>query len=241
MQSKPVTTLPQSSTTSAPSRPVALAADGFATHLRASVVATLVLLVLVCGLYPAVVWGLSQALFNHKANGSLVYSADGKSVVGSELLSQPFAGEKYFQPRPSAAGSGHDPSSSGGTNLGPTSDKLLNGVADDPATKDVNESYDGVKQLAEAYRKTNGLAADAVVPADSVTRSASGVDPHISPANAKLQTARVARARGISEADVAKLIDGNTQSPQFGLLGDAGVNVLMLNRALDAAGPGPGR
>lgn len=216
-----------------PVTPVALASDGWGTHVRASLVATAALGVIVCGIYPAVVWGLSQAIFSHKANGSLIYSADGNTVIGSELLGQSFAGDNYFQPRPSAAGSGYDPSSTSGTNLGPTSDKLLNGVANDPATE-ADESFAGVKQLAEAYRKTNGLAADAIVPADAVTRSASGVDPHISPANAKLQAARVAKARGMAEADVLKAIEHCTDGPGIGFLGDAGVNVLKLNLELDA-------
>ena len=138
-----------------------VAGDGWVTHIRAAVLSTIVLLVLVSGIYPLIVWGLSQALFSHKANGSLIYAADGTTPIGSELLGQGFAGAQYFQPRPSAAGSGYDPSSSGGTNLGPTSDKLLNGIVDDPATKDTDESFAGVKQLAATYRTTNGLADDA--------------------------------------------------------------------------------
>ncbi|MBC7785100.1 MAG: K(+)-transporting ATPase subunit C [Burkholderiales bacterium] len=212
---------------------IAIATDGWGTHIRAAIVSTIALVAILCGAYPLIVWGISQAIFPHNANGSLVYSADGKTVIGSELLSQAFAGEQYFHPRPSAAGSGHDPSSSGGTNLGPTSDKLLNGIADDPATADTDESYAGIKHLSEAYRKTNGLAVDAIVPADAVTRSASGVDPHISPANAKLQAARVGRSRGLSEADVLLIVEANTDRASFGFLGEPGVNVFMLNLALD--------
>jgi K+-transporting ATPase ATPase C chain len=213
-----------------------MSSDGWVTHLRAAILSTVAILILVSGIYPLIVWGLSQVLFSHKANGSLIYSADGNTPIGSELLGQAFAGEGYFQPRPSAAGGGYDPSSSGGTNLGPTSEKLLNGIANDPATE-ADESFAGVKQLAEAYRAANGLAIDAPVPADAVTRSASGVDPHISPSNAKLQAPRVARVRGMNEADVVKLIDANTDSRGLGVLGEAGVNVLKLNLALDASHP----
>ncbi len=210
-------------------------ADGWTTHLRPAILSTLVLLLLVSGVYPLIVWGLSQAIFTRQANGSLLYAADGTTPIGSTLLGQAFTAEKYFQPRPSAAGSGYDPSSSGGTNLGPTSDKLLNGIPDDVTTTDVDESYAGVRQLAESYRKTNGLASDAHVPADAVTRTASGVDPHISPANARLQSKRVAQARDLSEASVLQLIEANTDGRSFGLLGEPGVNVLQLNLALDAA------
>ena len=123
------------------------------------------------------------------------------AVVGSELIGQNFAGANYFHPRPAA--NGYDAGNSGGTNLGPTSDKLLNGIhkkladgkTDDPG------NFDGIKDLADAYRKDNGLAADALVPADAVTRSASGIDPEISPENAKLQVARVAKARNMDESD----------------------------------------
>ena len=221
--------------TPAPLNNPPLATDSWAARLRAAVVSTAVLTMLVCGVYPVVVWGISQTLFPQKANGSLLTAPDGKTVIGSQLIGQAFTGERYFHPRPSAAGLGYDPSSSGGTNLGPTSDKLLRGIADDPATADVDESYAGVKQLVAAYRQTNGLPDATPVPADAVTRSASGVDPHISPANAKLQAARVARARGFSEADVLAAIGRHTEGRTFGLLGEPRVNVLMLNRALDAA------
>ena len=135
-----------------------------ANQLLTSIRVTFVLLLLVSGAYPLVVWGLSQAAFKHQANGSLITNAQGQ-VVGSALLAQSFTQAlNTFQPRPSAAGSGYDPTSSGGTNLGPTSDKLINGVhkpklasgKDDPA------DFDGVKDLAVAYRKTNGLAANAL-------------------------------------------------------------------------------
>ncbi len=201
---------------------------------------TIVLLLLVSGIYPLVVWGISQAAFKHQANGSLVRNAQGQ-VVGSELLAQGFAKPEYFQPRPSAAGSGYDSTESSGTNLGPTSDKLINGVhkKDLAPGKPDPADFDGVKDLAAEYRKTNGLAANAAVPVDAVTRSASGLDPHISPANADLQVARVAKARGMSADTVRGLVKENTQGRSLGFLGEPAVNVLKLNLALDRSAPVP--
>ena len=142
-------------------------------------------------------------------------------VVGSALIGQNFSSDKYFQPRPSAAGeSGYDATSSGGSNLGPTNKKLI----------------DAVQERADAYRKLNGLPSDALVPADAVTASASGLDPHISPANAALQVARVARARRTSESQVRDLVARYTEGPQWGLFGEPRVNVLELNLALDRGG-----
>jgi K+-transporting ATPase ATPase C chain len=162
-----------------------------------------------------VVFGISQALLHDKANGSLI--AEGSSVVkGSRLIGQQFTGEKYFHPRPSAAGNGYDASSSGGSNLGPTSRKL----------------NDAIKQRIEAYRKENGW--NEPVPADAVTASASGLDPHISVENARMQAARVAKARGLNVEKVQALIPQNTDGPDLGFLGDPGVNVLTLNLALDS-------
>lgn len=215
----------------------AVATNGWGTHLRAAVLSTAALTILVSGVYPAVVWGLGQLLFNANANGSLIYAADGTTPIGSARLGQTFTGAKYFHPRPSAAGGGYDPSSSGGTNLGPTSDKLINGIVDDASTPDTDESYAGVKQLAAAYRETNGLPVDAEVPADAVTRSASGVDPHISLANARLQIARVAFARGVEASAIEAAVAEQTEGRSLGVLGEAGVNVLRLNLALDAAFP----
>jgi K+-transporting ATPase ATPase C chain len=200
-------------------------------QLRPAILLTL-FFILVTGLaFPAVITGIAQTVFPHQANGSLIVEK-GK-VIGSEIIGQGFAKPEYFHPRPSAAGNGYDASNSSGTNLGPTSDKLINGIADDPKTKDVDESYDGVKQLAEKYRKENGLATDAVLPADAVTRSASGLDPHISPRNAELQANRVAKARNMDVAKVKELIAANTDAPFAGVFGDPAVNVLKLNRALD--------
>ena len=198
---------------------------------------TIVLLLIVSGAYPLIVWGISQAVFPHQANGSLVTNASGV-VVGSELLAQSFTKPEYFHSRPSAAGGGYDSTASGGTNLGPTSDKLINGIHKKLANgKDDPSNFDGIKDLAVAYRTENGLSAGAQVPVDAVTRSASGLDPHISVANAAIQAARVAKARGVSDDDVKKLIAENTQGRSLGILGEPGVNVLTLNIALDKTAP----
>ena len=191
-------------------------------EIRGAVLATLVLAIVCCGLYPLVVFGISQALFHDKANGSLILDTDG-AVRGSKLLAQGFTAEKYFHPRPSAAGTGYDATSSGGSNLGPTSQKL----------------NDAIKDRVDAYRKENGLNADESVPADAVTSSGSGLDPHISLRNAELQLPRVARARGLSEEKLRELIKQNTDARDLGLLGDPGVNVLTLNLALDHVGTRP--
>ena len=206
-----------------------------AKQLLISLRITLVLLLVVSGIYPLVVWGISQAAFKHQANGSLVRNAQGQ-VVGSELLAQGFTKPEYFHPRPSAAGSGYDSTQSSGTNLGPTSDKLINGVhkKDLAPRKPDPADFDGVADLAKAYRTENGLAVGAPVPVDAVTRSASGLDPQISPANAALQVARVAKARGITEETIRGLVKENTAGRGLGFLGEPAVNVLKLNLALDA-------
>ncbi len=204
-------------------------------ELKTSLVLTLAFVVLLCGVYPLAVWAGAQVLFPAKANGSLLVDPDG-SVRGSALLAQNFSSDKYFQPRPSAAGTGFDATNSGGTNLGPTSAKLATGShAKDASGKDVNDpgNFDGIKDLVAAYRASNGLNDTVPVPADAVTRSGSGLDPHISSANAGLQAPRVARARGLSLAQVRALIDQNTTGRDLGLLGESGVNVLLLNLALD--------
>jgi potassium-transporting ATPase KdpC subunit len=178
------------------------------------------LLTLLTGVvFPSLLAILALAIFPRQARGSLL-ERDGV-VVGSTLIGQPFAGPKYFHPRPSAAGAGYDATASGGTNLGPANAKLR----------------DGVRQLAEAYRRENGLAADAVLPMDAVTRSGSGLDPHISPANAALQVSRVARVRHLEEETVRALVAENTEAPTLGLLGASRVAVLPLNMALDRAAP----
>jgi len=186
------------------------------SEIRGAVFATLVLAIVCCGLYPLVVFGISQMLFHDKANGSLIVDQDG-TVRGSKLLAQGFTADKYFHPRPSAAGNGYDAASSGGSNLGPTSQKL----------------NDAIKDRIGAYRKENGLSENDSVPADAVTASGSGLDPHISLRNAELQTPRVAKARAVSEDKVRELIQQNTDGRDLAVLGDPGVNVLTLNRALD--------
>jgi K+-transporting ATPase ATPase C chain len=190
----------------------------FFSHIRGAVVSTLVLAVVCCGLYPLIVFGISQVLFRDQANGSLITGADG-NVRGSKLLGQAFSDAKYFHPRPSAAGNGYDATSSGGSNLGPTSRKL----------------NDAIKDRVAAYRKENGLSENDSLPADAVTASGSGLDPQISLRNAELQTPRIAKARGLSEQKVRELIQENTDGRDLGVLGEPGVNVLNLNLALDAS------
>jgi K+-transporting ATPase ATPase C chain len=202
------------------------------SYIRISILATLGLGVVFTVVYPAAVWAVAQLVFQEKANGSLI-EKNGK-VVGSALLGQNFSSPRYFHSRPSAAGKGYDAASSGGSNLGPISGKFLNGLTDDPATKDTDESFAGLKQRVENYRRTNGLAAEAKVPVDAVTASGSGLDPHISIRNAELQLSRVARERRLSVDSVHKLLDQNTDGRDFGILGDPGVNVLKLNLALDS-------
>ncbi len=187
------------------------------TEIRAAVAVTLIMAVVCCGIYPAVVYGVGQALFKDKANGSLIVDKDG-TIHGSLLIGQQFTQDKYFQSRPSAAGNGYDPTSSGGSNLGPTSSNLMTTVT----------------QRISDYRTANGLATNAPVPADAVTASGSGLDPHISVRNAELQVARVAKARGLSEDKVRELVRANTDGPSLGFLGEPGVNVLKLNLELDA-------
>ena len=203
-------------------------------HLRISLVATLALAVLLCGVYPMLVWGLAQAILPAKANGSLI--VQNGQVKGSALLAQSFTEAKYFHPRPSAAGNGYDAASSGGTNLGPLSEKLINGIHKrTPEGKDDPANFDGVRDLVNAYRAENRLDTTTAVPADAVTRSASGLDPHISAANALLQLPRVAKARGLSVEAVRTLVDAHTEQPDLGILGEPRVNVLLLNMALDAS------
>jgi K+-transporting ATPase ATPase C chain len=301
-------------------------------HIWASIGATIVLGVICCGLYPLAVYGLGQWLFPIQANGSLITkdgtpTTDDSIAVGSSLIGQSFSAPNYFHSRPSAAGNGYDATSSGGTNLGPLSDKLINGVtatapapaptpstapstqtataaaatapaataaataaATTPATVETL-SFDGIRLRCIHYAVDNGIpfklytvkpdgtriaevplskyedssgnlndvalvdafphpesdapdktpliAADfgTLIPADAVTASGSGLDPHISPQNAQLQAARVAKARNLSLDQVKKLIDTYTDQPSLGVLGDPGVNVLRLNIALDKLAP----
>ncbi|HTY61488.1 MAG TPA: potassium-transporting ATPase subunit KdpC [Acidobacteriota bacterium] len=206
-------------------------------QLRPAIVSALVFMILTGLVFPSVITMIAKAIFPHQAGGSLI-EQNGK-VIGSEIIGQSFTAPGYFHPRPSAAGSGYDASASGGTNLGPTSDKLINGIHKKlPDGKDDPSNFDGIKDLAAAYRKENGLSGNAPVPPDAVTRSASGLDPHISPANAALQVARVARARDLPQNQVEKLVAENTSGRQLGFLGEPAVNVLKLNIALDKAAPG---
>src|SRR5712671_323827 len=175
-------------------------------EIRSAVMVTLVLAVVCCGLYPLVVFGFGQVLFHEKANGSLIVDASG-TVRGSKLLGQGFTADKYFHPRPSAAGNGYDASNSSGSNLGPTSQKL----------------NDAIKDRVDSYRKENGLKETDAVPADAVTASGSGLDPHISVRNAKLQAPRVARERTLVVAKVIEIVHENTDRADFGLLGEPGV------------------
>jgi K+-transporting ATPase ATPase C chain len=183
---------------------------------------TVVLTLLLGVAYPLAVFAVGKVAFNGKADGSFVEDASGK-VVGSSLLGQGFldadgnAIPKYFQPRPSAAGDGYDPQASSASNLGPSNPTLLDAVA----------------QRVAAYRELNGLDAGTPVPVDAVTTSASGLDPHISVANAKLQAARVATARRVSADRVMALIAKHTEGRQWGVLGEKVVNVLQLNIDLD--------
>ena len=186
-------------------------------QLRAAVLITLVLAVVCCGAYPLIVYGISQIAFPNQANGSLILDKAG-TVIGSRLIGQGFAAENYFYSRPSAAGNGYDAASSSGSNLGPTSQKLS----------------DAIKERVASYRTENGLKESEAVPADAVTASASGLDPHISPRNAEVQAPRVAKARGLDLAKVKDLIARHTDREVTGILGEPGVNVLTLNLALDA-------
>jgi K+-transporting ATPase ATPase C chain len=186
------------------------------SHIRGAVMSTLVLAAVCCGLYPLIVFGIARTAFRDQANGSLIIDKDG-TVRGSRLLGQGFTADKYLHPRPSAAGSGYDAANSSGSNLGPTSQKL----------------NDAIKERIAAYRKENGLKDTDAVPADAVTASGSGLDPHISLRNAELQTVRVAKARGLSEDKVRALVQQHTAKKSFGVLGENGANVLTLNLALD--------
>jgi potassium-transporting ATPase KdpC subunit len=228
---------------------------------------TLVLTILTGLVYPGVVTGIAQAVFPRQAHGSLV-SAGGK-VVGSSLIGQTFTRPEYFSSRPSSAGGGYDAANSGGSNLGPTSAKLINGVTakDDKGKETV--AFDGIKDRLVHYCVDNNISytssvpldrfmdaggnlddvklinafndekaplvftPKAPIPADAVTASASGLDPHISPANAAIQVARVAKARGTSEETVRALVAQHTEQPWLGFIGEPRVNVLELNLGLD--------
>jgi K+-transporting ATPase ATPase C chain len=232
---------------------------------------TLVFTILTGLLYPAAMTGISQLIFPNQANGSLV-SANGK-VVGSSLIGQNFAKPEYFHPRPSAAGSGYDATASSGTNLGPTSAKLLRGTTKMDDKKNEVVDFDGISLRVVHYCLDNDIpyessmpleqfkdakgdldevrlikafnddknplvfTAKAPIPQDAVTASASGLDPHISPANAGIQATRVAKARNVTAGQVNELIQQFTERADLGFLGEPRVNVLMLNVALDQRFP----
>lgn len=233
----------------------------------------LILTVLTGLLYPAVMTGLSGVLFPRQANGSLVMQSD--KVVGSSLIGQSFSKPDYFHPRPSSAGAGYDPTASSGSNLGPTSAKLLHGtIKTDDKGKEVVD-FDGIEDRIVHYCVENGIPyvssvtldqfkdaqgnVDDVklikafndtkdplvftpgirIPSDAVTGSASGLDPDISPANAEIQTTRVAKARGISANQIHPLIAEATERPFLGFIGEPRVNVLSLNIAIDQKFPLP--
>ncbi len=184
--------------------------------------ATLVTLVLTGIVYPLAITGAAQVMFPYRANGSIVEDVHG-NVVGSELIGQTFADPAYLHGRPS--NSNYDATSSGGTNLGTTSKKLR----------------DGATAFADAYRKENGLAPSEEIPADAVTRSASGLDPHISPENARLQVERIAKTRGLAADRVREAIEDSTEGRELGVLGEPRVNVLATNLVLDRRFGRPGK
>jgi K+-transporting ATPase ATPase C chain len=194
------------------------AGEGTLRHVLTSVLYTVVTVVALGLIYPLLVWGLGAVLFHHQAGGSLIVDKSGM-VIGSELVGQNWSKPQYVHGRPSAAGKGYDPTSTGGTNLGPTSKKLI----------------DSMKNAIAALRKANP-AATGPIPMDLVTSSASGIDPDVSPESAYYQVPRIAKARGMTPAAVRALVTAHVVQRQFGVLGEPRVNVLELNRALDAQG-----
>jgi K+-transporting ATPase ATPase C chain len=193
----------------------------FASELRPLIAVTAMLFLITAVMYPLAVTGIAQGLFPGAANGSIV-EIDGEQI-GSSLVGQQFTEPYYFHGRPSAAGDGYDAAASSGSNLGPTSAKLLDGIA----------------ERAAAFREENGLQPGAPAPADAVTASGSGLDPHVSPATARLQVERVAAARNADAAAIRMLVEEYVEGARFGFIGQPRVNVLELNIALDERFPLP--
>lgn len=189
------------------------------TLIYRSFVATVLLAVVLCGVYPIVVTAIGMGLFPDKASGGLI-SKDGK-VIGARLIGQAFTKPEYFHGRPSAAGNGYDAANSGASNLGPTNQKLA----------------DTLKSNVDAVLKDNPGLERGKVPTDLVTASASGLDPHVTPEGARVQVERVAKARGATSSDVAALVERHIEGPQWGIFGEAVVNVLLLNLDLDSLFP----
>ena len=240
-------------------------------ELKPAFLMMVVMTVLTGLVYPAVITGIAQVIFPDQANGSLIVSNG--QVVGSHLIGQNFSKPEYFHPRPSSAGSGYDPTASAGSNLGPTSGKLLNGTTKTDDKKNEVVDFDGIEDRIVHYCVDNDIPyessvpldnfkdahgdlddvklikafsddkaplvfkAKMAIPADAVTASASGLDPHISPANAQAQAARVAKARGVTADQVQALVAQHTEGRSFGFLGEPRVNVLDLNLALDQSIP----
>ena len=182
------------------------------SHLRPAFLMLIIMTVLTGLIYPLAMTGIGQVAFSNSVNGSVIVSNN--AVIGSRLIGEAWTSDKYFWGRPSAAGKGYDAASSSGSNLGPTSKALIDRINGD----------------IQKLRQVNG---NALLPADSVTASGSGLDPHISPLNANLQIARVAKARGVAEDKIKAIVLANTQNPTLGLFGEPRVNVLLLNLALD--------
>jgi K+-transporting ATPase ATPase C chain len=240
-------------------------------ELKPALMMMLVMTVLTGFIYPAVITAIATVAFPDQANGSLIV-VNGQ-VVGSHLIGQNFTKPEYFQPRPSSAGNGYDPTASAGSNLGPTSAKLINGTTKKDEKNNEVVDFVGLKARIVHYCVDNGIAYDTskplsafmdaqgnlddvklinafndqktplqfmpktAIPADAVTGSASGLDPHISPENAEMQTARVARARGVSAEQVQQLVSQHTEGRALGFLGEPHVNVLDLNLELDQKFP----
>ena len=185
--------------------------------LKKATLSLLIFAVVLCGVYPLLVWGVGQLLFPNKANGSLLFDKQG-TAIGSKLIGENFSAAKYFHPRPSYAGSaGYDGTNSSASNFGPTSKKIEKAL----------------RLRAEEYRKTNNIGEEILLPIDAVTSSGSGLDPHISIENALLQLPRVAKARGVSSTALKKLLKNMTENRSLGILGEPRINVLLLNLKLD--------